>query len=231
MIAKVIGGAVNAVVYLSAATMIAVVLMACYLWSTWHMDTGRLTQMLAIAQGLDLFQTQAEDEGEEGTVSSEQPSMQQIIDARLSQDRDLKMREMALENSNDQLRTEQRRLVEQRDAYDRERELFETKLAQVEEGAEAAGRAIVGATIQALEPDQAKLFLLEMLDKQETEDVVMLMRTMDERKRSGIIEAFQTPEEIAKVAEVLRLIRQGHPEAAMAEEVSQKVDPQNPGPL
>ncbi len=231
MIAKVIGGAVNGVVYLSAATMIAVAIMACYLWSTWHMDRGRLVQMLAIAQGLDLFQTQVEDEGEEGTLSSEQPSMQQIIDARLSQDRDLKMREMALENGHDQLRTEQRRLVDDLAAYERMQDTFQTELAEVKTGAEAAGRAIVGATIQALEPEQAKLFLLEMLDKQETEDVVMLMRTMDERKRSGIIEAFQTPEEIAKVAEVLRLIRQGHPEAAIAEEVSQKVDPQNPGTL
>lgn len=229
MIAKVLGLAINSVIYLSAASMIATVIMVCYLWSTWHMDRGRLVQMLAIAQGLDLFQSQAEDEAEDRDVSTEQPSMQQIIDARLSQDRDLKMREMALENGNDQLRIERRRLVEEREAYEREQKDFQTRLAQIEEGAEAEGRAVVGATLQTLEPDQAKLFLLDMLEKKETEDVVILMAAMDERKRAGIIESFQTPDEIAKIAEVLRLIRQGHPKAAIAEEVSQKVDPMSLG--
>jgi hypothetical protein len=229
MIAKVLGGAINAVVYLSAASMIATVIMVCYLWSTWHLDRGRLVQMLAIAQGLDLFQSQEEDEAEDREISSEQPSMQQIIDARLSQDRDLKMREMALENGNDQLRIERRRLVDEREAYEREQNLFQAQLAQIEEGAEAEGRAVVGTTLQTLEPDQAKLFLLDMLEQKETEDVVILMTAMDERKRAGIIESFQTPDEIAKIAEVLRLIRQGHPKAAIAEEVSQRVDPQNLG--
>jgi len=226
MIAKALGGAINLVVYFSAASMIAMVIMAFYLWNTWHMDRGRLVQMLAIAQGLDLFQSQTEEEkSEEQDPSTEQPSMQQIIDARLSQDRDLKMREMALENGNEQLRMERRRVADQRDAYERLQKEFQTQLAQLAEGAEAEGRVIVGNTLQTLEPDQAKLFLLEMLDNQETEDVVILMATMDERKRAGIIEAFQTPDEIGKIAEVLRLIRQGHPKAAIAEEVSQKVDP------
>ena len=230
MIAKLLGGAINLVVYMSAASMIATVIMVCYLWSTWHMDRGRLVQMLAIAQGLDLFQSQSEEE-EEGDrdSSSEQPSMQQIIDARLSQDRDLKMREMALENGNEQLRMERRRLTDQREAYERLQKEFQTQLAQLADGAEAEGRTIVGTTLQTLEPDQAKLFLLEMLEKQETEEVVILMSSMDERKRAGIIEAFQTADEIAKIAEVLRLIRQGHPKAAIAEEVSQKVDPQDLG--
>ncbi len=230
MIAKLIGGAVNLVVYLSAATMIATVIMLCYLWSTWHMDRGRLVQMLAIAQGLDLFQTEAENDGE-GGVSAEQPSMQQIIDARLSQDRDLKMREMALQNGIEQLRTERRQVAEQRGAYERRRTDFLTEVAQIKEGAEADGRAIVGTTLETVEPDQAKVLLLEMLDKQETEDVVILMTAMNERKRAGILGEFKTPDEIAKIAEVLRLIRQGHPQAALAEEVSQKVDPQNPGAM
>ena len=229
MIAKILGGAINSVVYLSAASMIATVIMACYLWSTWHIDKGRLVQMLAIAQGLDLFQSQEEDEAEDREISTEQPSMQQIIDARLSQDRDLKMREMALENGNDQLRNERRSLVEERAAYERLQNEFDARIDRIEKGAEADGRAVVGATLQTLEPEQAKLFLLDMLDKEETEDVVILMAAMDERKRAGIIEAFQTPDEIAKIAEVLRLIRQGHPKAAIAGEFSQKADPMSLG--
>ena len=229
MIARLLEGAVNFVVYASAATMMASVIMVCYLWTTWHMDRGRLIQMLAIAQGLDLFQAQAEDEAKEREPSAEQPSMQQIIDARLSKDRDLTMREMALQNGNEQLRMELRRLIEQRAAYDRLMKDFQTQLAQVQEGAEAEGRTTVAATLQTLEPEQAKLLLLDMLDKQETEEVVILLIGMDERRRAGILGEFQTPDEIAKIAEVLRLIRQGHPKAAIAEEVSQRVDPQNLG--
>ncbi len=229
MISKLLEGAVNFVVYGAAATMMATVIMVCYLWSTWHMDRGRLVQMLAIAQGLDLFQAEAETTAEKSEISTEQPSMQQIIDARLSKDRDLTMREVALEKGNEQLRAELRQVVAKTEAYDRMKQDFETYLANLKEGAEADGRAVVGLTLQTLEPDQAKLFLLEMLEKEETEDVVLLLTSMDERRRGGIIEAFQTPDEIAKIAEVLRLIRQGYPEAAMADEVSQKVDPNNLG--
>jgi Fe-S cluster assembly ATPase SufC len=124
---------------------------------------------------------------------------------------------------------ELRRLIEQRAAYDRLMKDFQTQLAQVQEGAEAEGRTTVAATLQTLEPEQAKLLLLDMLDKQETEEVVILLIGMDERRRAGILGEFQTPDEIAKIAEVLRLIRQGHPKAAIAEEVSQRVDPQNLG--
>lgn len=230
MIARLLGGAINAVVYFSAATMIATVVMVCYLWSAWHMDRGRLVQMLAIAQGLDLFQAEAEEELKEPDVSGEQPSMEQIIQARLSQDRDLTMRKMALENGREQLLAEQRKLVEQREAYERLREQFQTELANLEEGAEAAGRRKVGTTLESLEPAQAKLLILEMLDKKEIEEVVMLVSEMDERKRAAILGEFETPEETAKIAEVLRLIREGHPKAAIAEEVSQKVDPGQLGP-
>ena len=77
MIAKLLGGAINLVVYVSAASMIATFIMACYLWSTWHMDRGRLVQMLAIAQGLDLFQSQAE--GEE--LTDRDPSTEATVHA------------------------------------------------------------------------------------------------------------------------------------------------------
>ena len=115
--------------------------------------------------------------------------------------------------------------------YERLQKDFQTQLAQLREGAEAEGRTVIGTTLQTLEPEQAKVFLLEMLDKQEMEDVVILMAAMDERRRAGILGEFQTPDEIAKIAEVLRLIRQGHPKAAIAEEVSQKINPQNAGAL
>ncbi len=229
MIARLLGGTINLVVYLSAATMMATVIMVCYLWTTWHMDRGRLVQMLAIAQGLDLFQAQADGEAKEGGSSAEQPSMQQIIDARLAKDRDLTMREMALQNGNEQIRIEVKRVIEQQAAYERLIKDFRTQLAGLQEGAEAEGRTAVATTLQTLEPEQAKQLLLEMLDKQETEEVVILLTGMDERRRAGILGEFQTADEIAKIAEVLRLIRQGHPKAAVAKEVSQKVDPENLG--
>ncbi len=231
MIARLLGGTINLVVYLSAATMMATVIMVCYLWNTWHMDQGRLVQILAIAQGLDLFQAeaQADDEAKEGGSSAEQPSMQQIIDARLAKDRDLTMREMALQNGNQQLRIEVKRVVEQQAAYERLIKDFRAQLAGLQEGAEAEGRTAVATTLQTLEPEQAKLFLLEMLEKQETEEVVILLTGMDERRRAGILGEFQTADEIDKIAEVLRLIRQGHPKTAIAKEVSQKVDPENLG--
>jgi len=231
MIGKLVGGGIQAVVYVSAASFISMVIMLCYVWSAWHMDRGRVVQMLAIAQGLDLFQ--ADDAGETlaGGPAAEQPSMEQVIEARLAEDRDLKMREMALQSAVEQLQAEQRRLVDERAAYQRLMETFQTQMAQLKTGAEAEGRTKLGATLESIEPDQAKTFLLDMLDKDEIEEVVILLANMEERKRAGLIGEFQTPDEIAKIADVLRLIRQGHPEAAIADEVSLRTDPGATNPL
>ncbi|MHB8899075.1 MAG: hypothetical protein ACYC6Y_10045, partial [Thermoguttaceae bacterium] len=168
MIVRLFEGAVNLAVYVLAATMLATLIMGLYLWNTWHMDRGRLVQMLAIAQGLDLFQAQTEAEDDEKEPSPEQPSMSQIIDARLSKDRDLTMREMALQNGNEQLQAELKRTIQQRQAYERLIGDFRTELAKLQEGAEAEGRTAVAATLQTLEPEQAKKFLVDMLDKQDT---------------------------------------------------------------
>lgn len=226
MIAKALGGAINLVVYVGAATMIAEVIILCYLWSSWNMDRGRLVQMLAIAQGLDLLQPEAEADPLRANPAPEQPTMDEIIAARASADRNLSMREMALRSGVEELKLAQRRLTEQRDAYERLKNGFQAELARLKQGAEAEGRSAFSATMERLEPEQAKTFLLEMLEKNEIEEVVILLAGMEERRRSALLGEFQAPDEIAKIAEVLRLIRQGHPQAALAEEVSQKVSPE-----
>ncbi len=96
MIAKVLGAAVNLVVCICAATMIAEVITLCYFWSSWNMDRGRLVQILAIAQGLDLLEPEAEANPLRGDPAPEQPTFDQVIAARASADRDLRMREMSL---------------------------------------------------------------------------------------------------------------------------------------
>lgn len=226
MIARILGGTINLVVYVGAATMIAQVIMLCYLWSSWNMDRGRLVQMLAIAQGLDLLQPEGDADPLGRDPAPEQPTMDEIIAARVSADRDLGMREMALASGVEELKAEQRRLAEQRGAYERLKGGFQAELARLKQGAEAEGRRVFSTTLARLEPEQGKAFLLEMLDKNENEEVVMLLAGMDERRRSALLGEFQTPDEIAKIAEVLRLIRQGHPQAALAAEVSQKISPQ-----
>ncbi len=226
MIAKVLGAAVNLVVCICAATMIAEVITLCYFWSSWNMDRGRLVQILAIAQGLDLLEPEAEANPLRGDPAPEQPTFDQVIAARASADRDLRMREMSLASAAEELKSQQRRLAEQRDAYERLKNGFQAELARLKQGAEAEGRSAFSATMERLEPEQAKTFLLEMLEKNEIEEVVILLAGMEERRRSALLGEFQAPDEIAKIAEVLRLIRQGHPQAALAEEVSQKVSPE-----
>ncbi len=82
--------------------------------------------------------------------------------------------------------------------------------------------------MERLEPEQAKTFLLEMLEKNEIEQVVMLLAGMEERRRPALLGEFQTPDEIAKIAEVLRLIRQGHPRPRLPRKFRRKSAPRQP---
>ncbi len=224
MIARLLGAAIHSVVYVCAATLIAQAIILAYLWASWGMDRGRLVQMLAIAQGVDLFEISQQQNPAEDEPGAEQPSLEQIIEARLTQDRDLKMREMALQSGLEQLKSDQGRITERRDANRRVIDAFRAELAALQDGAQAKGRVVVGRTLESLEPEQAKKLILEMLDKDELEEVVMLMSKMPERPRANILAEFKTDKETEAIAEVLRRIRQGYPQAAIADKARTKLN-------
>jgi flagellar motility protein MotE (MotC chaperone) len=205
----------NLIVYFCAATLLAQVVILTYLWSTWQLDRERVLQMLAIAQGIDLFAARDRHEGSQEEIAPEQLSYQGWIDQRSTMFRDLELREQALSNAVAHLRFQQQQQREEQQAHRQRVADFEARLLALEQRAESEGRETVGRILEAIKPKQAKEQLVEMLDNDETGEVVTILNDMMDSKRAKIIAEFKTPEENAKISEVLRLIREGEPVASL----------------
>jgi hypothetical protein len=207
------------------ATLLAQAMLVAYYWATWGMNGEKVLQMLAIAQGVDLFAAQKDAQAGQDEVPPEEPSYQDWVDRRATMFRDVELREQALANAVARLRSEQQQLADDRKTSDRVEKAFEARLASLKEGAEAQGREAVGRILESIKPKQAKDQIIEMLDNNENNEVVLLLNAMSSSKLSKVLAEFKTPEENEKIGEVLRLIREGQPLTSMVDQALGETKP------
>ena len=62
-----------------------------------------------------------------------------------------------------------------------------------------------------------------MIDKQEMNEVVTILVAMPIAKRAKIVSEFKTPDELQKLDEMLRLIRQGVPEVNLIDKTRSQI--------
>lgn len=224
MIGRLLRGSFSVLLYFALATLIAQIILGIQLWARWKMDRNRLVQMLAVAQGVDLTALRQQAGPDVEPTSQAQVSYEEILQSRAAKDLHLQLREQALENTLTQLHVDQQQLDSARQFYARERSEYEAQLANLQQASQTAGREEARRILESIKPKQAKELLLEMLDKGEQSAVVMLLREMPDSKRAKIVGEFDTPEDVQKIDEVLRLIRQGTPESELAGTARQQLD-------
>jgi hypothetical protein len=188
MIGRLLDTAASLLVYALAATLVAELIIAAYLWWAWQLDAQKLARIVAAAQGAELAGA-ASGETAPDEAPPEEVSYQAIVDRRARLFRDLELRELALTNAIAQLAFDRRQLAESQAEQTRLVKRFQTELAAVQEGAEAAGREVVRSTLQSLQPAQAKQQLFEMLEAGEIDEVVLLLADMPASNRGKILAA------------------------------------------
>ena len=223
MIARLLGAGITIAVYFGAATLVAQMILGGYLWVAWKMDRDRAVQMLAIAQGIDLFAAARSHDRDEDDPGSEQPSLEQLIAARTAKDLDITIREQALQNGGNQLALLERQLAEQQGKFKQTKGAYETQLQELTEGKRVIGRDNNRLVLESLKPSQAKEQLSLMLEKDEIDEVVLLLVDMTSRPQSKIFTEFKTPEDQERLAEILRMIREGRPAVTLAERTANEL--------
>ncbi len=202
--------------YFAVATLLAqVLLLGLAVWK-WDLRRDRVVQILAIAQGVDLFAMQEGALAKVEDVVMEQVSFDEIRATRALKYRNLEYREQSLASRLAQLQTERQKLAEDRRRFTLAREAFQTELEGIREGALADGLDEVRRILETIRPAQAKAQLMELLNDEQIDTVVMLLADMPDQRRSKIIGEFKTPQEQATVAEVLRRILEGVPVGELA---------------
>jgi hypothetical protein len=223
MIRRLLSTAGSFLLYFLAATLVAEGIIAAYVWSQWELDGDKLARMAEVGRGLEPSSEAEAASMLAQAVKAEQPAYDEILDRRARAFRDLELREQALQTARTALLAEQEELTEARERLAQATAALETRLAALTQGAEAEGRDQVRRILESLRPDQAKIQLMEMLDRDEIDEVVLLLSEMQDTKRSKILGEFKTDEDNEKVAEVLRRIREGEPKATIAQETAEQL--------
>ena len=223
MIARLLGAGITMAVYFGAATLMAQAILGGYLWIAWKMDRDRAIQMLAIAQGIDLFAASRSHGRDEDDAGPEQPSLEQLIAARTAKDLDFTIREQALQNGANQLASEERRFAEEQGQFKQTKGAYETQLQELMEGEKVAGRDKARLILETIDAGQAKEQLSLMFENDEIDEVVLLLADMASRPQKKIFDEFKTPEDIEQLAEILRMIREGRPAMTLAEQTANEL--------
>jgi len=230
MITRLLHTAGSLFVYFCVATLIAQVVLLAYIQHAWQLNRDKTVQVLAIAQGIDLFEIKRESERDSREPSPEQVSYNQIMEARAIKVRHLELREQALANALDQLQSQRQQLAHDTKKYEQLKKTFDEELLAMKEGAAHEGEEEVRATLEKIKPQQAKELLLTMLGNDETDTVVALLSGMSVDKRAKIVGQFKTPDENKKVNEILRLIREGTPKSDLVKKTQEQLQlPQSTG--
>jgi hypothetical protein len=224
MIQRLFGSLWTLFVYTCVGTVISQVILLVYLHSAWKIDKQRWMQMIATAQGIMPAEGKETHTKNEEDKVAEQASYEQVLDARAMKYRDMELRERDMRNSLSLLQSEQLKLAEDKKRYKQLRDTFDTQLSEMSEGTVAAGRDEVRRTLENVKPKQAKALILEMLNKQEIDNVVTLLSPMQDNKRAKIFGEFKTPDELVKLSEVLRRIREGLPKVTVPETTRKQLE-------
>jgi hypothetical protein len=223
MIARLLGAGITMAVYFGAATLMAEAILGGYLWIAWKMDRDRAIQMLAIAQGIDLFAAARSHGEDEDNPASEQPSLEQLIAARTAKDLDITIREQALQNEGNQVASLERLLAEEQEKFKRSKGAYETNLQEFMEGERVAGRDKTRLILERIKAPQAKEQLSLMFEDDEIDEVVLLLADMTSGPQKKIFAEFKTPEDKEQLGVILRMIREGRPAVTLAEQTANEL--------
>jgi hypothetical protein len=233
-VGRLIGMLTTFLVYFCVATVITLCLLLGYASSKGYLDKDKVTKMIAVAQGTDespVPGTEANplepgrsSEQSKLVETSEQPSLEDIETRRAVQFRNLELREQALDTGLQQIRSEQRKLADDKDGYDRLKSSFDKQLAELKNGSQATGRENIRLIWENIKPKQAKDQILQMIQAGQKEDVVAILSAMAIGKQSKIIGEFKTDDEPKKLQEILDLIRQGMPEQKVVDNAQQQLN-------
>ncbi len=209
--------------YLAASLFLAQVILLSYLAYAWQINKNKLNQMIAIAQGFDLFQS------EEILRRQVEAKVQQM-----SYDEVLRMRaERGLREDYDKSKVGQAEnilLAEVRQQEDRKKQFdevvlnFEKRIADLEEQAKSRGFTELVAMFEALDPELARKHVLIMIKDKQVERVVLLLRAMDETRRKKLLNVLREDEDIEEIADIFRRVGDGEPESLITDEAKQQLN-------
>ena len=207
------------------ATIISLSLGLGYLWASGKLNNDKVFRMLALAHEIDLSGLDGASEARASEGSQEEMSYEQLQSHRARMSRDMELQKLALDKGLEQLRTEQRQVLEAQKYYVNVRNGFRVELAKVTNDALDQGIARARNMLENMKPEMAKDHIMRMIKSDEIDDVVTILGNMAEDRRKKIVDKFQIEVEKQEMQKIMRRIRQGYPVTPLVDETRNCIAP------
>ena len=213
----------NLMLYFCIATAIAQAIGLMWLWSAGYLDRTRLAQAAAVLHGIDLAALSEEvREGE--PAGREQPSLDQIAAQRAAKFKQLDLRELAVRQNLNSFHLVKNQLQKDLDKLKSLQQQFEDQLDTLASQSVEEGDNKVRRIFENVEPRQAKLLMLQMIEDNELMEVVRMYAAMAPSRQAEIASEFKNPDETQRLTEILRLVRKGLPQLDLINETQSRLE-------
>jgi hypothetical protein len=220
----------NLFVAFSIGTVISLVVLLAMFWWKGALSDDRMMGVLAVLGGVEVAKPGAAAAGD--GVADEQPSLDQIGQRRLAASLDLDLRETAIDKALGELRNLEAEVKVENKRLDDWKLSFDKRLETLESETTDEALFQLQRTIEAMNAKQAKDQILKMLEDPPTpeddpmRDVVTILKTMPVDKQKKIIAEFKAEPEKEKLAEILKQIRLGSPDADLIRDTRNQLQQQ-----
>jgi len=224
MIGRMLRSSGGLFVYFCVGTVVTQAALAGYVASSWGLNRDKLIQILAIARGIDLFELHDEAREDLEKISKEQVSYAQILRERALRIRDLELREQALKQALNRLASDEIMFSEKGRQFQSVMDNFNQQLTNLKDEAATEGINDLVIHIASLKAPQAKRLVEMMLEKEEMEKTVFVLKELPSDKSAKIIAEFKTDEELERLYPVLvDMLSEGYPMAELAADTQEKL--------
>jgi hypothetical protein len=216
--------------YVALATLLAQAIGLSHLIVSGQLTRDNLARIIAILYGIELT-GRAESADTKNEAAGVAQTLEERIEAQGLKLREIELREQGLQQRKNELEVQQRKLMADVELYRAAKAEFEKELAEWQTGQKAAALESAAQLLGNLRSKQAKEQVLLMLKQNEMPWVVSLFKALPAAKRAKLAGEFTSPDEARLLAEVLKQIREGQPEIALADQARKQLEPpaQPPG--
>lgn len=216
------------VAYFCVATVITLLAGYGYMRHTGTLSNERLFRIVSIVHGIDLQEIAEAQQVDDTEVPPEELSFgQQQKHIQISA-LHLQAKKDDVEKQLSQFESQLNLLNKATERYNRFKNEVEDYLKQRQQDAVEEGLLAVRGQLQNLDPKkQSKPLLIELIKKDRSDLVILLLNGMSSKKRSDILETFQSEEEIKMLHDLQQEMLQGHPENTYLNDKLRELDELN----
>ena len=209
--------------YFAASMFFAQILLLAYFTFAWKINRSKINQMIATAQGYDLYQVEQERQ-KELIDKIQQGKYDEVLQKRADRwtQEDLE-KARSSEFLGDFIFAQIQQFEDEKKQFDEIRRNFEKRLDDLEKERKSAGFTELVTNMSILTPINAKKQIMKMIDDKMEDRVVEIFNAMEEGPRKKLLNTLKEDEEVDKLADILRRIGDGEPESRLAREAEEEL--------